>query len=152
MAAQRAHPAQQLPALLLVDQRNQLEADLERQVFQAQQRRQIRALRLLGLLLLAGVPTRPEGRGAAAATRAPPRKARGHGQKSQLGQSRNQAHGAPRPGWPDRAWPAWPASCWRISPPSMPAELARVSVMPPATETSSEGIIVTSPSPTVSTV
>ena len=47
MAAQRAHPVQQLPALLLVDQRNQLEADLEGQLFEAQQSRQIRALRLL---------------------------------------------------------------------------------------------------------
>ena len=55
---QRAHAAQQLPALLLVDQRNQLKADLERQVFQAQQGRQIRALRLLGFLLLAGCQLR----------------------------------------------------------------------------------------------
>ena len=53
MAAQRAHPAQQLPALLLVHQRNQLKADLQGQLFQAQQVGQIRALRLAGLLLLA---------------------------------------------------------------------------------------------------
>ena len=51
--AQRAHPAQQLPALLLVDQRNQLEADLERQIFEAQQRRQIGALRAFRLFFLA---------------------------------------------------------------------------------------------------
>ena len=42
MAAQRAHPVQQLPALLLIHQRNQLETNLERQIFEAQQARQIR--------------------------------------------------------------------------------------------------------------
>ena len=36
--------------------------------------------------------------------------------------------------------------------PRVLSEEARVSTMPPATETSSDGIIVTSPSPTVSTV
>ena len=42
MATQRAHPVQQLAALLLVHQRNQLKADLERQVFQAKQRCKVR--------------------------------------------------------------------------------------------------------------
>ena len=45
-----------------------------------------------------------------------------------------------------------PSSCEPISSPARPAEDARVSTMPPATETSSEGIIVTRPSPTVSMV
>ena len=53
MAAQRAHPAEQLPALLLVHQRNQLKPDLQGQLLQAQQVGQVRALSLAGLLLLA---------------------------------------------------------------------------------------------------
>jgi hypothetical protein len=80
-----------------------------------------------------------------------PRKARRPRKKCELRQSRNQAHGRrDQAGQIERGRRA--SSCWRISPPSMPAELARVSVMPPATETSSEGIRVTRPSPTVSTV
>ena len=37
MAAQGTHPVQQLSALLLVHQRNELKSDFERQVFEAQQ-------------------------------------------------------------------------------------------------------------------
>ncbi len=43
-------------------------------------------------------------------------------------------------------------SCFPKSSDSVLSEDARVTTMPPATETSSDGIIVTSPSPTVSTV
>jgi hypothetical protein len=41
MAPQSTHAVQQLPALLLVHQRNQLKSDFERQLFQAQQLREI---------------------------------------------------------------------------------------------------------------
>ena len=43
-------------------------------------------------------------------------------------------------------------SCVPNSAPSVPEEDARVSTIPPATETSSDGIIVTSPSPTVNRI
>ena len=47
MAPQRADPAQQLPALLLINQRNQLKPNFERQVFEAQQRGKVGGLRRL---------------------------------------------------------------------------------------------------------
>jgi hypothetical protein len=154
MAAQRAHPAQQLPALLLVDQRNQLEADLERQLFQRSSLARSEPCACSAFFFSRPRSiSRPEGRLADGLRRDArrPRRARRHGQKGQLGQPRNQAHGRrDQAGQIERR--RLGQNCWRISPPSIPAELARVSVMPPATETSSEGISVTSPSPTVSTV
>ncbi len=155
MAAQRAHPVQQLPALLLVHQRNQLEADLQGQLFQAQQRWPDRSSAPRSAFFFSAAPG--SAGGAAGGLRPPPgararNRPAGHGQKGQLGQARESGTWPPRPGWPCRAWPAWPAVAGGSRRPACPAELARVSVMPPATETSSEGMMVTSPSPTVSTV
>ena len=95
MAAQSADPVQQLSALFLVHQRNQLKAYLKRQVLQAHQRGQVGALRLLGLFLFAarklGNSRNRRVRGHLPA--APEQSSRNH-QKHQLRHSGNQAHAA----------------------------------------------------------
>ena len=93
VAAQGAHPAEQLAALFFVHQGNKLEAYLQGQLLQAQQLGQIGALRLAGLLLLAqsGLGRRGlrNAGGHAAGGQKQPRR---HGEKGDLGQPRNQAH------------------------------------------------------------
>src|ERR1700678_967490 len=88
MTAQGTYAIQQLSTLLLVDQWDELEANLESQLFQLERVRQIGALRLRHFLLLAGAGLdrwRQQCRRGDAACA--PEQSSGHRKKRKLGQT-----------------------------------------------------------------
>ena len=152
MPAQRLDPRQQLAALLGIDQRHQRVAHLQAQFVQLQQTFERILLRRLGELRFAGgVPAAPVPQPASQTPSwpaAPASRHAGDQQKRKLGQPGDQARASHDPGGnPQRR--LRPNKLLPKSLPSLLSEEARVTTMPPATETSSEGIMVTRPSPTV---
>ena len=153
--AQGAHPGQQLSALIGIDQGDQGIADFEREIIERQQRVERIGLNGSGLVGAGGSGLGSRfglgGGGQFSAAATPCHSTPTIKQEGELGHSGNHAHG--EHGAPAiQSMRGWANSCWPRSPPSDLLEEARVTTRPPAMETSSEGIMVTRPSPTVRTV
>ena len=152
MPPQRLDPLQQLPALFGVDQRHQGVTDFQANVVQLQQAFQSLLLRRARRCSICGSVARRNGRGFLELTLGAvcqPRRSGGNRQEGSFRQSGNQRQRHHHPGCDPQRTAAGKQLLSDIGSPALLSEDDRVTTMPPATDTSSEGISVTSPSPTV---